>query len=274
MELEIIERKLADILPKEDEEPKSLHKAMRYSVLSGGKRIRPILALTIASALKRDPEELLIPACAIELVHTATLIIDDLPCQDDDKTRRGKPCCHIEFGESTAILAAISIFSLASEIISKEENIIPEKRTEIIRIISESLGSIGLCAGQELDVSSKNADLTKEKILEIYELKTVSLFLCIIRCVIILLEPEKEDSEKIIEFTHTLALAFQLKDDLMEYNEEGIYDEVNILKVQSLEETEKMVDELYQKADNIMEGTGFYSEELRKLAKFIVYRKI
>jgi geranylgeranyl diphosphate synthase type II len=146
----LIDKELTALLPEKSAAPKKLHAAMRYSVFSGGKRIRPILAIESCLCCGGSISGVLRAACAIELVHTFSLIHDDLPAMDDDDYRRGKPTCHKKFGEATAILAGDALLSLALEIMASGRN--PGAEIKLIKELTSSIGSLGMAGGQCVDI--------------------------------------------------------------------------------------------------------------------------
>ncbi len=166
--IKLIDKKLAAYLPSEKREPRVLHAAMRYGVFPGGKRIRPAILIEAAAACGGKQIDAVPAACAVELIHTYSLIHDDLPSMDDDDYRRGALSCHKKFGEAIAILAGDALLTLAFEIISKEYN--PEVSAAMIKELAAAIGSKGMVAGQALDITSY-----KDK-RKVNSLKTAKLF--------------------------------------------------------------------------------------------------
>ena len=166
--LKLIEKKLDKFLPHPKKEPRILHEAMRYSTFSGGKRIRPVILIEAAIACGGSPEKAVAAGCAVELIHTYSLIHDDLPSMDDDDYRRGKPSCHKKFGEANAILAGDALLTLAFGILADEYP--PATSVKMVKELSAAIGSEGMVGGQFLDIT-KNKDLDK-----INCLKTAKLF--------------------------------------------------------------------------------------------------
>ena len=193
---------------------------MRYSSLSKSKYIRSLLVYATASALEIKPNLLDQPALAIELIHTYSLIHDDLPCMDDDDIRRGSPSCHVAFSESSAILAGDALQSLAFQILSEKKY---KDVSEIIYLkwinyLSKSIGYEGIAGGQYLDLSINNTSAELEYLNHIYSLKTSSLIkACIMMPVMLKDNLKPSDSLKFEEFGHILGISFQIKDDLLGY---------------------------------------------------------
>jgi geranylgeranyl pyrophosphate synthase len=193
---------------------------MKYSSLSKSKYIRSLLVYATGSALDIKPNLLDQPALAIELIHTYSLIHDDLPCMDDDDIRRGSPSCHVAFSESSAILAGDALQSLAFQILSEKKY---KDVSEIIYLkwinyLSKSIGYEGIAGGQYLDLSINNTSAELEYLNHIYSLKTSSLIkACIMMPVMLKDNLKPSDSLKFEEFGHTLGISFQIKDDLLGY---------------------------------------------------------
>src|ERR1700756_4081877 len=158
-----IEEALDRLLPKEEAHPASIHKAMRYSVFAGGKRIRPILCLETASMFSENPVAAVSAGCALEFIHTYSLIHDDLPALDNDDYRRGKPTCHKVFGEAMAILAGAALFTLAIQTLSVIEELPPANRVRLIRELSFASGTVdGMIGGQVTDIEGERQTPTAD----------------------------------------------------------------------------------------------------------------
>jgi len=161
---EVIDVALERFLPDVSALPRKLHEAMRHSVFSGGKRLRPILALATYELAGGEGDAVLAPACATELIHTYSLIHDDLPAMDDDDTRRGRPTCHRAFDEATAILAGDALLTLAFEIVAREERLTPEMRLSIVAELAAANGLAGMVGGQVADMEGEGAAVTLEAV--------------------------------------------------------------------------------------------------------------
>lgn len=194
--------------------------AMRYSLFVGGKRIRPILCLAAGEAVAKsaNTEKNLLPvACALECIHTYSLIHDDLPAMDDDDLRRGKPTNHTLFGEAGAILAGDSLLTWAFDLLSSPANgtLTPEQRLMIIQIIARAAGPQGMVGGQALDIGSENSDFPFETLQTIHKNKTGVLITCSVQAGAIGAGADREQTEKLISFGNNIGLAFQIVDDLL-----------------------------------------------------------
>ncbi len=192
-----------------------LIEAMRYSLLAGGKRIRPVLALATAESLGRDPQELLPTAAAIELTHTYSLIHDDLPAMDDDELRRGRPTCHVVYGEDTAILAGDALFAEAVRLICDEQGSGPRVQLGMLTELSRAAGVPGMVGGQYLDLQGEGHD-SIGALRRVHSLKTGRLIACAVRCALVLAEPDPETWGHYDRFAQKLALLFQIVDDILD----------------------------------------------------------
>lgn len=192
-----------------------LAESMRYSLLAGGKRIRPVLALAFCDALGGDIEKALPAACALEMIHTYSLIHDDLPCMDDDVLRRGKPTNHVVYGECTATLAGDALQSLAFETLASA----PLESGRIVRclkILSEAAGYRGMCQGQFLDMEGEGKSLTAEELTHINNLKTGALLSGACRMGAAAAGADEKQLEAAGIFGSLLGLAFQIRDDVLD----------------------------------------------------------
>lgn len=209
-----IDMALNDLLPKASEEPKIIHRAMRYSVFSGGKRIRPILAIEACIACGGKVRDVMPAACAIELVHTYSLIHDDLPAMDNDDYRRGKPTCHRKFGEANAILTGDALLTLAFEIISAKAH--GEKAVVMIKELARASGASGMVGGQVFDLLYEKSQKTVRHLNMINRLKTGKLFEASTMLGAIAAGADKREVGSMAEFGLNLGLEFQLVDDILD----------------------------------------------------------
>jgi geranylgeranyl diphosphate synthase type II len=198
-------------------EPESLYASMRYSVEAGGKRLRPLLVLASVEALGGDPVAALPAACAIELIHTFSLIHDDLPALDNDQLRRGRPTNHVVFGEATAILAADALHSLAFRVLSQDLLAAYSARQclEAVQRLSDAAVR-GLACGQVADIEASGRATTHEELRSIHERKTGALFLCAVQLGAILGNASSQETCDLEAFASNLGLAFQIADDILD----------------------------------------------------------
>lgn len=206
--IKFIDRNLNRFLPSAKTEPKILHKAMRYSVLSGGKRIRPVILIETAIACGGTPKEAIAAACAVEFVHTYSLIHDDLPSMDDDDYRRGILSCHKKFGEANAILAGDALLTLAFNILA--EVYPPSISAEMIKTLSLAIGSYGMVGGQALDIT-KSKDLERVNFL-----KTAKLFEAAACLGALSAKANKRKIAAMRRCGISLGMAFQVVDDILD----------------------------------------------------------
>ncbi|MGC1952857.1 MAG: polyprenyl synthetase family protein [Gammaproteobacteria bacterium] len=211
-----IERRLDALVADRAESPHQLQQAMRYSLLAGGKRIRPVVTLMTAVHLGGQEHLALDPACAIEMVHTASLILDDLPCMDDATLRRGQPANHRVFGVDTAILAAMALLNRAYAVISSVHEISPELRLKLIDLLAGAVGSDGIIAGQIRDLRQDLRWQDAESLERMHGQKTGALFVAAAETGARLAGIPEQGLEPIRDFARNLGLAFQTLDDLLD----------------------------------------------------------
>jgi geranylgeranyl diphosphate synthase type II len=192
-----------------------LDEAMRYSLLAGGKRIRPVLALATARALGGQPDTLLPTAAAIELIHTYSLIHDDLPAMDDDELRRGQPTCHVAFGENVAILAGDGLFAEAYKLVLERQSGEPERVLAALRELSEAISVGGMVGGQYIDVSAHD-DPEPGSLRHMHELKTGKLIAASIAVAPLLLGAPEAARQALARFAGELGVLFQIVDDILD----------------------------------------------------------
>lgn len=212
-----MERELARRLPGPDAQPASLHEAMRYAVLGGGKRMRPLLAYATAEAVGLQPRQVDAAACCVEIIHAYSLIHDDLPAMDDDDLRRGRPTCHVAFGEATAILAGDALQALAFEVITTDDALPDSVRLAQARELATACGSAGMAGGQAIDLAAVGRRLSPAELERMHTLKTGALIRAAIRLAA-LARPDlpPADLEALTEYGHYVGLAFQVHDDVLD----------------------------------------------------------
>lgn len=212
---EIIESKLNSLISDEDIPP-SLYESMTYSLYAGGKRLRPILLFTSYDAFAEHKEKTYRTAVALEMIHTYSLIHDDLPAMDDDDYRRGELTNHKKFDEATAILAGDALLTLSFELITKDNLLTAEEKVFIIDLLAHSAGPAGMVGGQILDTEGESKTLTLEQLEEIHHLKTGKLITFAIVTGAFLAGVHAEQQKHLQEFAHYLGLIFQVQDDILD----------------------------------------------------------
>lgn len=259
---------------KESDYQHEITEAMWYSLMSGGKRLRPALVLEFARICGGDVQAALAPACAIEMIHTFSLIHDDLPCMDDDDIRRGKPSCHKAFGEAMALLAGDALEDLAFQVIAEDDRLSDEKKVKLIAELSKAVGTDGMIGGQVIDMDNVNgAVFSVDKLLDMYAMKTSALISCACRMGAIC-AGRYDMLGRAGEFGRQLGLAFQITDDILDITstteqlgkpvgsdrEQG---KSTYAAVMGVEASEKAAAELSQKAEQALGGfsdNGFLME--------------
>lgn len=242
--------------------PSPVNAAMRYSVLAPGKRIRPLLTLAVADFLGGAHEDAMPIACSIEMIHCASLILDDLPCMDDDRERRSRLCTHIEFGESLTILAAVSLLTQSQCIVASHDRLAGELRLKLIQLLCTTVGPNGLSLGQYIDLKSKGDIPNPAAIADMHQLKTGILFQAAAKagCLVSHASPEQED--KVMRFTTNLGLAFQMLDDIKDAGDDG----TNIVARIGVRSARRKVQDYLQAAHAAIDGDG-NAAVLRDLAE-------
>jgi geranylgeranyl diphosphate synthase type II len=285
MRKELIDRALDRFMPPEDTYPSSVHKAMRYSVFSGGKRFRPILCLAAFDACEGTGEGAVPVACAIELLHTYSLIHDDLPCMDDDDLRRGKPTSHKVFGEAVAVLAGDALLSLAFDVLAREgTRYLGAARTmEVIRDIAQAVGSHGMVGGQVVDMESEGKDVGRDTVEYIHSHKTGALIASSVRSGAAAAGAGTALIARLSEYGRVVGLAFQIVDDVLD--EEGRFGDLKSAanldgkkrkatypRVVGLEEAKLIATRQIEAAKECVADLGARSLPLLALADLVVSR--
>ncbi|HVO67367.1 MAG TPA: farnesyl diphosphate synthase [Syntrophales bacterium] len=283
----IIDEALERHLPGEDNYPAVIFKAARYSVFAGGKRIRPILCLASAEAVGGHIESVIPVACALELIHTYSLIHDDLPAIDDDDYRRGRLTSHKVFGEDIAILAGDALlteaFRLMSDI-SLMKKVSPEKLLLVIHDITEAAGCFGMVGGQVVDVQSEGKDVDREVLNYIHTRKTGAMITAAVKAGATLSNANEVELNALVSYGRHIGLAFQIADDIL--NVEGDQallgkgtgsdakrGKVTYPALMGLEASRKKAGELVKSALSVLKNFDHRAEPLRMIAGYIVERR-
>ena len=281
----IVDEKLDEILPPENVEPKRLHQAIRHSIFAGGKRFRPVLVLAVGKILGAKTERLLRVASAIEMIHTYSLIHDDLPSMDDDDLRRGRKTCHIKFDEATAILAGDALQNMAFQVVANDENLSNEVRVKIISEITKASGTpLGMVAGQQLDLESEGREVSLEKLENIHKSKTGAMIEVSAKIGGIIANAFETELKAISNYASNLGLLFQITDDLLDVTQttetlgKTAGKDISAKKatypaVYGIVETQKLAKDFYQKAYVELEKIDKDTKLLEELASFILHRE-
>ncbi len=260
--LSLIEETLDKVLPKAGKYPPVVHEAMRYSVFPGGKRFRPVLTLSACEALGGKPEEALIPAASLELIHCYSLVHDDLPALDNDDERRGKPTCHKKFGEAMGILAGDGLLNLAFQILPQAGS--PEKVVQLLDEISTSAGTYGMIGGQVADLTILGGQLNLPKLDYISSHKTGKLIKASVMSGAIAAGASKEALAKMLKYGECVGLAFQMIDDILDGD--------GYMKLSKPAEIRSKVRDLIAHAKREIKFFGKKAEKLQMLADYLLDR--
>ncbi len=281
-----VETALETWIPDPGIEPARLHEAMRYAVLGGGKRIRPVLVYASGEAFGVDPEQLDGPAVAVELIHAYSLIHDDLPAMDDDDLRRGRPTCHKAYDEATAILAGDAIQALAFQVLASDPSILvePGQRLDMIHRLAIAGGSRGMAGGQAIDLAAVGRILNIEQLENMHRHKTGALIRVSVELGA-LSSPGYDASqfERVAEFADCIGLAFQVQDDILDVESDtetlGKPQGSDIQRnkptypnLLGMDGAKQAARELQQKAIHALEVFDERADTLRQIAEYIIAR--
>jgi farnesyl diphosphate synthase len=278
-----IERLLEAQLPPADTEPRSLHGAMRYATLGGGKRMRPLLCYASAETLVLAPEAVDEAACAVELIHAFSLIHDDLPAMDDDALRRGRPTVHKAFGVATAILAGDALQTLAFRVLATAK-VSAGARAAMLRELTDAAGSLGMTGGQAMDLESEGKRLDLPRLEELHRRKTG----CLIRACVMMVcaaDPRAGDDTRaaLDAFATHIGLAFQIRDDLLDvtgdeavigktHGADAAHNKSTFPALLGVRAAEQRCDAVYAEALRALEPLGDAAHPLRWMADHLVHR--
>jgi geranylgeranyl diphosphate synthase type II len=285
---DVVEAALNEALPDEANYPPVIFRAVRYSLFAGGKRLRPILCMASAEAAGGDSHAVLPVACALEMIHTYSLIHDDLPAMDDDDLRRGRPTSHKVFGEATAILAGDALLTEAFALMSAPERmpqIPPQRILAVIHEIARAAGFWGMVGGQVMDILSQTAPADEETLLYIHTRKTGALMVASVRAGAILTGAVPGDIEALSAYGRHLGLAFQIADDIL--NVEGdaallgkgtgsdaVRGKLTFPQLLGLEGSRRKMIGLIDEALEALRGFDGKAGPLRDIARYVIDRNI
>jgi farnesyl diphosphate synthase len=279
------EDRLRELLPSAHTAPQRLHEAMRYAVLDGGKRVRPLLVFAAGELAGASAERLVIVAAAVELIHAYSLVHDDMPCMDDDVLRRGKPTCHVQYDEATALLVGDSLQTLAFQLLA-EHRLCDDalRQLEMVKLLAVASGSRGMAGGQATDLASVGKSLTIAELEFMHIHKTGAL----IRAAVMLgaqcgsLAPAQLDG--LDRFGKSIGLAFQVVDDVLDCEadtatlgktagKDAVNEKPTYVSLLGIHEARNMAQRLHLDALEALSGFGDAAQRLRELADFILLRK-
>ncbi|MDE6660001.1 MAG: polyprenyl synthetase family protein [Eubacterium sp.] len=280
-DIEIVEKAIVDKLPACKDNQGEVVEAMKYSLSNGGKRLRPVFCLEFANCCGLEKEQALDFACALEYIHTYSLIHDDLPCMDNDDFRRGKPSCHKQFGEATALLAGDALLTHAFELLANAD-LPADKRIKAVSVLSSKSGVAGMIGGQVIDLKYESENPNLLQILSVHKLKTGALIAaaCLLGCVAAGANEKQMIAAE--EFAYNLGIAFQIKDDILDVigdseelgkpiGSDAENDKTTYVSIKGLEAAQKDVEDYTAKAISSLsefENSAF----IKMLAEVLINR--
>jgi geranylgeranyl diphosphate synthase type II len=282
-----VDRFLESVIPAATAQPTTLHESMRYSLFAGGKRVRPILAIAAAEAVGAASKAILPVASSLELIHTYSLVHDDLPAMDNDDYRRGKPTNHKVYGDAMAILAGDALLTLAFELCSRPDlmdGMDPTRQVQIVRELAYGSGNLGMVGGQVLDIQAENKDIDLATLQNIHKHKTGMLIRAAVRMGAIAAGATPAQLDSLTKYAEDAGLAFQIADDVL--NVTGTREELGkdantdakrgkktYPTFYGVDGAKKMADECTQRAIGRLSSFDAKADPLRELARYITSRK-
>ncbi len=281
---QLIDRALDRYLPKENAKPPTIHKAMRYSLFAGGKRLRPVLCLAAAEACGGKIDGALPLACALECIHTYSLVHDDLPSMDNDDLRRGRPTCHKVFGDGIAVLAGDALLTIAFEIVSRAKSAPRYNMSVLLREVAVAAGSRKLIAGQVADLEAEGKQTSRAQLQYIHENKTAAILTTTVRLGAMSANANPKQLAAITKFGRALGLAFQVIDDILDVTQTSeklgksagkdvAAQKATYPAVIGLEESRSEAKRLTRQAHDALSIFGPRAESLHALANYLLERE-
>ena len=274
------------LVPSESVAPERLHRAMRYSLMAGGKRLRPILVLAAGEAFGASTDDLMPAACAFEMIHTYSLIHDDLPAMDNDDLRRGRPTCHKAFDEATAILAGDALLTLAFRVLAADApHRSPERQLRVIREVAAAAGTVdGMIGGQMADIENEGRLIDEATLEYIHRSKTGALISAPVVVGGIIAGASEPELDKLRAYGQRIGLAFQIADDILDVTSTSeqlgktagkdlAAHKATYPALHGIEQSEVRMRQLIHEALEVVAGLGVHSGVLEELARFIIARK-
>jgi farnesyl diphosphate synthase len=280
-----VESRLDQFLPSADTVPHKLHAAMRYALLGGGKRVRPLLVMAAGELFDADLDTLARAACALEMIHVYSLVHDDMPCMDDDALRRGKPTVHIAYDEATALLVGDALQSQAFMLLADGAAIPPARQMAMVRLLAQASGSAGMCGGQAIDLDSVGLALSLPQLEQMHQLKTGAL----LRAAVILgalagKDLTADEMTALNAYARAVGLAFQVVDDVLDATadsatlgktagKDAAANKPTYVSILGLEPSRALAEQLRCDAHAALAPFGDKARRLRELADLVVQRK-
>ena len=277
-----VEQALSDWVPAST--PAGLGEAMRYAVLDGGKRLRPLLVLAAAEAVQGHAEAALRAACAAELIHAYSLVHDDMPCMDNDVLRRGKPTVHVQFGEATALLAGDALQALAFELLTPEGDAVPAAmQADLCRLLARAAGAHGMAGGQAIDLASVGLQLSEDQLRQMHRLKTGALLQASVVMGAVCGQTPEGTLRALSDYGAAMGLAFQVVDDVLDVTQDSATlgktagkdaasDKPTYVSLMGLAAARDLAGALRTEAHAALAGFGSRAARLAGLADLIVLR--
>jgi farnesyl diphosphate synthase len=279
------ESALDRFLPPADQVPAKLHEAMRYTVLGGGKRVRPLLVHASGALFGADADALARAASAVEMIHAYSLVHDDMPCMDDDALRRGKPTVHVAYDEATALLVGDALQAQAFEVLAGTTTVPAARAVTMLRLLAEAAGSAGMCGGQAIDLDSVGISLTLEQLERMHQLKTGAMLrVSVLLGALAGRDLAPHELEALAAYSRAIGLAFQVVDDVLDATEDSATlgktagkdaaaNKPTYVSILGLEPSKALAEQLRQQAHDALAPFGEQAQRLREIADLIVQRK-
>jgi farnesyl diphosphate synthase len=279
------ESALDRFLPAESQVPTRLHEAMRYTVLGGGKRVRPLLVHASGALFGADADALARAASAVEMIHAYSLVHDDMPCMDDDALRRGKPTVHVAYDEATALLVGDALQAQAFEALAGTTTVPPARLVTMVRLLAEAAGSAGMCGGQAIDLDSVGISLTLEQLERMHQLKTGAMLrVSVLLGALAGRDLASHEQEALAAYSRAIGLAFQVVDDVLDATEDSATlgktagkdaadNKPTYVSILGLAPSKALAEQLRQQAHDALAPFGEQALRLREIADLIVQRK-
>ena len=285
VQLARVEEALARWVAPDERVPASLAEPMRYAVLDGGKRLRPLLVLAAAEAVGGLPEAVLRAACAVELIHAYSLVHDDMPCMDNDSLRRGKPTVHVRFGQAAALLAGDALQALAFELLTPDDGSVPPAmQARLCRMLAQAAGATGMAGGQAIDLASVGRPLDSRQLHEMHRLKTGALLLGSVLMGAACGSSDARTLAALTDYGSAMGLAFQVVDDVLDVTadsgtlgktagKDAAQDKPTFVSLMGLRDAQNYAQELLSQACASLRGSGLvHTQALQALADKLVNR--
>jgi farnesyl diphosphate synthase len=284
-----IEQALVALLPAAGTEPARLHEAMRYTVLGGGKRVRPLLVYAAGGVFgaetRADINTLARAAAAVEMIHAYSLVHDDMPCMDDDALRRGKPTVHVAYDEATALLVGDALQAQAFMVLADDDAVAPARQVAMLRVLASAAGSAGMCGGQAIDLDSVGVSLTLAQLERMHQLKTGALLRASVMLGALAGRDVTADERAALDtYSNAIGLAFQVVDDVLDATadsatlgktagKDAAANKPTYVSILGLEQSQRLAEKLRCEAHDALAPFGEKALRLRDIADLIVQRK-